>query len=157
MACHWTLISMITHLHRIMTSSKMKECTTNHVYIANSMAYTVWASCQIRKLRVAHAPGMSGTFSLPQRVSDPDMHHGTYVTRVPCCMPGSLTRGFLWSRWRGNVRGIPGACATRNFTYLARGPWMDYELKVSSKMLTLYMPMYIYVILTYTSLCLEIF
>ena len=28
------------------------------------------------KLRVAHAPGMPGTFSLPPRVSDPDMHHG---------------------------------------------------------------------------------
>ena len=31
------------------------------------------------KLRVAHAPGMLGTFSPPPRVSDPDMHHGT------CC------------------------------------------------------------------------
>ena len=35
------------------------------------------------KLRVAHAPGMSGTFSPPPRVSDPDMHHGTCVTNVP--------------------------------------------------------------------------
>ena len=26
------------------------------------------------KLRVAHAPGMPGTFSPPPRVSDPDMH-----------------------------------------------------------------------------------
>ena len=35
------------------------------------------------KLRVAHAPGMPGTFSPPPRVSDPDMHHGTCVTHVP--------------------------------------------------------------------------
>ena len=35
------------------------------------------------KLRVAHAPGMPGTFSPPARVSDPDMHHGTCVTHVP--------------------------------------------------------------------------
>ena len=52
-------------------------------------------------------------------VSDPGMHHGngTCVTDVPWCMSGSLT-------WGGgeNVAGIPGACATRNFTYLARGP-----------------------------------
>ena len=75
------------------------------------------------KLRIAHAPGMSGTFSPPPRVSDPGMHHGTCVTHVPWCMPGSQTSGFLWRRWRGNVPGIPGACATRNFTYLARGPW----------------------------------
>ena len=53
------------------------------------------------KLRVAHAPGMMGTFSPPPRVSDPDMHHGTCVTHVPCWMPGSLTTGFLWIPWRG--------------------------------------------------------
>ena len=41
--------------------------------------------------------GNAGTFSRPPRVSDPDTHHGTCVT----CMPGSLTSGFLWSRWRG--------------------------------------------------------
>ena len=35
------------------------------------------------KLRVAHAPGMPGTFSLPLQVSDPDMHHGTCVMLVP--------------------------------------------------------------------------
>ena len=50
------------------------------------------------KLRVVHAPGMPGTFSPSSWVSDPDMHHGTCVTHVPWCMPGSLTSGFLWSR-----------------------------------------------------------
>ena len=51
---------------------------------------------------VAHAPGMSGTFSpTPPRVSGPDMHYDTCVTHVPWCMSGSLTRGFHWSRWRG--------------------------------------------------------
>ena len=50
------------------------------------------------KLRVAHAPG---TFSPPPPVSDPDMYHGTCVTHVPRCMPGSLNSGFLCSRWRG--------------------------------------------------------
>ena len=52
------------------------------------------------KLRFPHAPGMPGTFSPPPRASDPDMHHGTCVTHVPWCMPGSLTSGWLWSRWR---------------------------------------------------------
>ena len=77
------------------------------------------------KLRVAHAPRMPGTLSPPrlQRkplVSDPGMHHGTCVTHVPWCMLGSLTRGG-----GENGSGIPGACATRNFTYLARGPWTN--------------------------------
>ena len=53
------------------------------------------------KLRVAHAPGMPGTFSPPLRVSDPHMHHGTCAKHVPRCMPGYLISGFLWSRWRG--------------------------------------------------------
>ena len=50
-------------------------------------------------------------------VSDPGMHHGTCVTQVPWCMSGSLTRSG-----GENVPGIPGACATRNFAYLVRGP-----------------------------------
>ena len=51
-------------------------------------------------------------------VSGPGIHHGTCVTHVPWCMSGSLTRGG-----RGNIKGIPGACAIRSFAYLVRGPW----------------------------------
>ena len=76
------------------------------------------------KLQVVHVRGMLGTFSPPPQVSDPGMHHGTCMTHVPWCMPGSLTSGFLWSQWREkNVSGIFGACANRKFTYLARYPW----------------------------------
>ena len=50
------------------------------------------------KLRAVHAPE---TFSPIPQISDPGMHHGTCVTHVPWCMPGSLTSGFLWNRWRG--------------------------------------------------------
>ena len=53
-------------------------------------------------------------------VSDLGMHHGTGVTHVPWCMSRSLTRGG-----GETVNGIPDACATRNFTYLARGPWLN--------------------------------
>ena len=55
------------------------------------------------ELRFAHAPGMPGRFSPPPRVNYPDMHHGTCATHVPWCMSGSLTSGFLWSRWRGQT------------------------------------------------------
>ena len=37
----------------------------------------------------------------PPRVSDPNIHHGTRVTHVPWCMPGSLSSSFSWSRWVG--------------------------------------------------------
>ena len=55
-------------------------------------------------------------------VSDPGMHHGTCVTHGPWYMSGSLTRDG-----GKNAPGIPGACATRNFTYLVRGPWVTQE------------------------------
>ena len=51
-------------------------------------------------------------------VSDRGMHHGTCVTHVPWCMSGSLTRSG-----GENVPSIPGARATRNCSYLVRGPW----------------------------------
>ena len=57
-------------------------------------------------------------------VSDPDMHHGTCVTHVPWCMSGSLTRGG-----GENVPGIPGACATRNFTYQVRDSCPKWHIR----------------------------
>ena len=60
-------------------------------------------------------------------LSDPGMHHGTCVTYVPWWMSGSLTRGG-----GENVHGIPGACATRNFTYLVRGPWSFLYFSVAT-------------------------
>ena len=76
------------------------------------------------KLRVPHAPGMPGTFSPPLWVSDPDMHYGTCVMHVPWCMPASLTSGFLWCLWQGKRAQHSRRMRTRNFTYLARGPWL---------------------------------
>ena len=57
-------------------------------------------------MRIAHAPGMPGTFSPPWCISGPLN-----------CSGGE------------NVPGIPGACATRNFKYLARAPWSDIFMK----------------------------
>ena len=53
-------------------------------------------------------------------VSDPGMHHGTCVTHVPWCMSGSLTHCG-----GENVPGTSGACATRNFTYLEKSPYIE--------------------------------
>ena len=48
-------------------------------------------------------------------ITDPSMHHGTCVMHLPWCMSGSLTGGG-----GENVPGIPGVCATLNFTYLTK-------------------------------------
>ena len=67
-------------------------------------------------------------------VGDPEMHHDTCVTHVPWWMSGSLTRSSV-----EHVSGIPGACATRNFAYLARGPWVTYIEIVQMCLLINYM------------------
>ena len=60
------------------------------------------------------------------------MHLGTCVTHVPWCMSGSLTRVDV-----ENIPGILGACATRNFTYLARGPWRGSILHTNKWVMSL--------------------
>ena len=102
-----------------------------------------WASCQIRGLHMRRECRERFPRHWLQRkplVSDPGMHHGTCVTHVPWCISGSLIRyGGGWGGGGGGGVGgvcvcggggevwtfpaILGACATRNFTYLARGPF----------------------------------
>ena len=95
--------------HTCMASKHLHRCVHGPLY-------------RYVKLRVAHAPGMPGTFSTPPRVSDPDMHHGTCVTHVPWCMTGSHLAVSFEVGGGENVPGIPGACTTRKFTYLVIGP-----------------------------------
>ena len=85
------------------------------------------ASCQLRKLRATHAPRMPGTFSLPPRVSNPDMHHGTCVTHVPWCMPGSLTSGYHWSRWRGKRSRHSRCMGNRQFYMFGKRRLLRYS------------------------------
>ena len=81
-----------------------------------------WPLTRYAKLRVAHAPGMPETFFPPPWISDPDMHHGTCVTHVPWCMPGSLTSGFLWSRWRGKRSRHSRCMRNPQFCASGKGP-----------------------------------
>ena len=76
-------------------------------------------NCGLRLRRECREPFPRHRLKRKPLVSDPAMHHGTCVMHVPWCMSGSLTRGG----WE-NVLGITGACATRDFTYLARSPWI---------------------------------
>ena len=64
-------------------------------YSAVSTIHIAWPSYQIRKIKGCACAGNARNVFPPPRVSDPDVHHGTCVTHVPWCMPGSLI-----SRWR---------------------------------------------------------
>ena len=75
-------------------------------------------NCGLRMRRECRECFPRHRFQRKPLISDPGMHHGMCVKHVPWCMSGSLTNGG-----GGNVPGIPGACAARNFAYLVRGPW----------------------------------
>ena len=81
-------------------------------------------------LRVAHVPGMPGTFSPPPRVSDSDMHHGTCVKHVPWCMPGSLTTGFLWIRWRAKCSRHSPRMRNLQFCWSGKRPMGTEQLAI---------------------------
>ena len=90
--------------------------------IFSYISYTNLRLTRYGKLRVVYVPGCRKRFPChwfkrKPPVSDPDIQHGTCVTHVPWCISGSLTRGGV-----ENVPGILGACTTRNFTYLTKGP-----------------------------------
>ena len=135
----WMVIEYCRDLSSISVNVTTHHISTSLVYRSRSCAFEnmnsyfriiacSWASWQIRKIAGCACAGNAGNV-FPRRqlqmkplVSDPSMHHGTCVTHVPWCMSGSLFRGG-----GENVPGIPGACATRNFTYLVRGPWGNFK------------------------------
>ena len=78
------------------------------------------------KLRVAHAPGMPGKFSPPPTSKETASKGSRHASRHVRDTRAVMHVGIANPRWPGNVPGIPGACATRNFTYLVRGPWHAY-------------------------------
>ena len=119
----------------------------HRIQVMRNSVYVMEPSCKRHgpltryvKLRVAHAPGMPGTFSLLPRVSGPDMHHGTRVTQVPWCMSGSLTRGFHWSRWRGKrSRGHSRRMCNPQFYVSGKRPMImsrDDPLRLNAKWLS---------------------
>ena len=123
LACNWfsSTGNIPAYFHGIAVSCSQSESLSG--FKGHRQSYAQWASCQIRKIAGCACAGNAGNVFPRGRlqrkllVSDPDMHHGTCVTHVPWCMSGSLNRGG-----GENVPGIPGACAKRNITYLARGP-----------------------------------
>ena len=105
-----------------------------HQSLVDSPHKGQWSEALMFSLICGDAPGMPGTFSPPTRVSDPDMHHGTCVTHVPWCIPGSLTSGFLWSLWRGKRSRHSRCMRNPNFSYLARGPYISVFVYIGLKL-----------------------
>ena len=107
----WSTRSAIVHVVHAVTSLHM--CFTHPPPIWSAQTpHGPWASYQIRKIAGYREQFPCHRLQRKPLASDPGS-----VTHVPWCMSGSLARKGV-----ENVPGIPGACATRNFTYLSRGP-----------------------------------
>ena len=103
----WSFVTHVFVTYKISVLTQVAAEPKSHDYFrhwaitwTNAALFVHGPLARFVKLRVAHVPGMPGTFFPLPRVSDPDMHQGTCVTYVPWCMPGSLTSGFIWNRWR---------------------------------------------------------
>ena len=67
-------------------------------------------------------PGRFPHHRLKKDTASQRSRHASRHVRHACTV---MDVGIANPQWRGNVPGIPGACATRNFTYLVRGPYWD--------------------------------
>ena len=119
----WIFIVMTPESSRRYSISLFKGRCPSDLILRFSWTALLWGSCQICKIAGCACAGNAGNVSPPPRVSGPRHASGHVRDARAVVHAGSLTSGFLWSRCGGeNVSNIPGACATRNFTFLVRGP-----------------------------------
>ena len=80
------------------------------------------------KLRLTHVPGMPGTFSPPPTSKETASKRSRHASRHVRGTRAVMHVGIANPRGGEDVPGIPGACVTRNFMHLARGPLPDRAL-----------------------------
>ena len=85
---------------------------------------------------VAHAQVMSGTFPPLPTSKETASYRSRHASRHVCHAHILIHVGIVNPRWRENIPGIPGACATCNFTYLAIGP-LPTQQKAFQKLMLL--------------------
>ena len=80
-----------------------------------------WASWQIRKITRCACAGNAGSVFLAT-AGQRSRHASQHVRDARAVMHAGIAN-YRFSVAGKNYPGIPGACATRNFAYLVRGPW----------------------------------
>ena len=83
-----------------------------------------WASCQIRKIAGCACTRNAGNV-FPGTAGKRFRHASWHVRAARDMMHAGMANQWFPFEVDGgeNVPGIPGECASRNITYLARGPW----------------------------------
>ena len=116
------LVTPTPSVHDTMASSYPHPRCGVHGTMANSnpipgvMYMVSWASYQIRKI-VSCACARNAR----RNIFNTTDFKGNCLLAIPACI--TARAGIANPRCGENVPGILDTCATRNFTYLVRGPW----------------------------------
>ena len=94
--------------------------------MAAILAQPQWASCQIPKIAGCACAGYAGNV-FPDTLGQRSRHASRHVRDARAVMHAGIAnwRFSLMSVAGKTFPGIPGACATRNCTYLVRGPCVE--------------------------------
>ena len=95
------------------------------------------------KLQVAHAPGMPGTFPPPPISKETNSQRSRHASRHVRDARAVMHVGIAHLRWRGKRSRHSRRMRTRNFTYLARGPWTT-DSKIQLPSCSAYNPLHLY-------------
>ena len=141
------LRNLITYLYPTIRFSSVMEDMRGGIYITVNIWYS-WQAISLiivekdirrqmtslphgpltryGKLWIVHALGMRRTFYPPLTTKETASERSRHATRHVRHAHGVMHVGIANPRWRKNVPGIHGACATHIFAYLVRGPsWVN--------------------------------
>ena len=101
-----------------------------------------WASCQISKIAgCACARNAGNVFPATDWLAIPR----AWRTCRDACRDRQPAVSFEVGGGE-NVPGIPGTCATRNFTYLIRGPWKETFVAIPTRLWKSFKPVFIFTV-----------
>ena len=122
-------------ISRVITRCEVQNTHSNKqtLPLYKLLSYHKWllhgTLAKYAKLRVAHAPEMPGTFSPLRGLAIPTcITERAWRTYRDACRDRKLVVFFEIGGGE-NVPGIHGACATRNFAYLVRGPLCEDPMR----------------------------
>ena len=94
------------------------------------LAVMAWASYQIRKIAVAHAPGMPGTFSPPPSSKETASKRSRHASRHVRHARAVMHVGIANPRWRGKRSRHSGRMRNPQFYVSGKRPMVLYHVWV---------------------------
>ena len=116
----WALLMKLHNGWVMSNNSPLPETRLTQIHVAIWRHYGPLT--RYKKLQVAHAPGMPGTFSPPPISKETTSQRSRHASRHVRQARAVMHVGIAYLRWRGKRSRHSRRMRTRNFAYLARGP-----------------------------------